>query len=445
MSHGSSNTVEPEPGKLSDPDRKLWLDYLSKLTDRRSQETKESGATTWVLFGVAVAIVYKAVPRIPDVLSIPGMARTISSTLLLEFNAAFSIAVVLASLASYVLGDIETRLLPKSTERLHKVAIVSVTGVEFLVGVLQLLASRWVTGAPWGKWALLVFGGFYLINSCAGVIRPIKTSRKAKSRGVPAPRFHVATLIRPIPTMYVHLLLGTVAFLGLWQYLKLLAQTSTGWLVPLGASTYALTFFSILAVLFARTLNSSSRYAYQSLERAILVENLTAAEIRSRFMEQILGAGVRDWLREIVDGLKRAEEGLEKTVDSIKERIPEIEGIDAKNVEERKRKVAELSSQLVAAIDKRKESIKQDQFRLAEYFSSGNTGADMDILRVVQADLNEWLNRVKVRAADSAAVLARIQALAPNSSTDPESRSSGPGSGESTVPRDVPKLQNEVN
>jgi len=418
MSNGVSNPEEARPDQLSDPDRKLWFDYLSRLTDRRSQESKESGATTWVLLGVAVAILYKAVPSIPDVSSIPGMVRTIFLMLLLELNAAFCLVVLVAGLASYAFGSTETRLIPRSTERLHKLSSAIVLGLEFVVGIVQIVVGRTVTGASWVKCTLLVFGGFYLLNACYSVIKKIKTARVSKSRGAPPPRFHVSTLAYPIPTMCIHLLLGALAFVGMGQYLKLLGQTAPGWLVPLSASTYALAFFGILAILLGRTLDAASQHAYQSLERAILVENLSAAEIRSRFVEQLLGSGVRDWLREITNGLKSEEETLERTVESIKKRVPEIEAIDAGNVGERELKGKELARQLVAAIEKRKASIQRYQFQLAEYFGSGHSGSETDFLKVMNAELSEWLQRVKVRASNTAAVLAEIQALSIPSSTE---------------------------
>jgi hypothetical protein len=75
-------------GETSNPDaaRKLWFDYLAKLNDRSLQKTAASGATTWVLLGVAGAILYKIVPQLPHFLSLHGILGSTSVVFLLEVD-----------------------------------------------------------------------------------------------------------------------------------------------------------------------------------------------------------------------------------------------------------------------------------------------------------------------------------------------------------------------
>ena len=48
-----------------DSDKKLWLDYLSKLRDREDRSSQITGATNWVLCGLMGTLFYKGIEFVP--------------------------------------------------------------------------------------------------------------------------------------------------------------------------------------------------------------------------------------------------------------------------------------------------------------------------------------------------------------------------------------------
>jgi hypothetical protein len=106
-----------------DRERKLWFDYIAKLNDRSIQTARESGATNWVLLGVAVAILYKSVPQLPQWLSTSNALRSTLTVLVLEIDAFTFFAVAFVFLALFSAGGVASRLWPKVTERLHQITV----------------------------------------------------------------------------------------------------------------------------------------------------------------------------------------------------------------------------------------------------------------------------------------------------------------------------------
>ena len=98
----------PEEGQAPSPDaeRKLWLDYLAKLNDRQLQSARASGITTWVLLGVAAAILYKSVPQLPEFLSAPGTLGSSLIILMFEVDALLFLSLIPLYLVYFCRADV---------------------------------------------------------------------------------------------------------------------------------------------------------------------------------------------------------------------------------------------------------------------------------------------------------------------------------------------------
>ena len=90
-------------------ERRLWFDFISRLNERNLEASTKSGATTWVLFGVVVAIIYRCVPRIPSFLSNPAYFSATRTIFFLELNTVSAFSMLLTGLMHYSIGSSEMR------------------------------------------------------------------------------------------------------------------------------------------------------------------------------------------------------------------------------------------------------------------------------------------------------------------------------------------------
>ena len=109
----------PEEGQAPSPvaERKLWLDYLGKLNDRHLKSDRASGVTTWVLLGLAAAILYKSVPQLPEFLSTPNALGSSLIILMFEVDVLLFLILFLAYLVYFCTGAVQGRLFPETKKR----------------------------------------------------------------------------------------------------------------------------------------------------------------------------------------------------------------------------------------------------------------------------------------------------------------------------------------
>jgi hypothetical protein len=403
VSDRTSIPADVQSSRVLDPGQKFWLDYISKLADRSAQAHKDSGATNWVLIGVAAAILYRTFERIPEVLSAWNAAYLI---FMLELNVVLCVAGLLASLGSYVVKETEKRLLPKSVGNLQRVATIAITGIEFLVGVLQLSLARSIQHAPWIRWTLAIFGLFYVSNAIYAVVRGFRRYRSAKKLGIPYPQFRSGQLAYPVALMLVFGALLIVSILGMGHYFMGFSSAIAA-LTPLGAATYSLVFLGIMAVLFARMMNAASMQAYSSLEQAILLENLSVTEIRNRFVEELLGSGVKEWLQGLVSSIDREQATLAIELQGVKGRMQElgVSGPIPKDVQR------ELIMKVVTAVKERQAALHRYTLQMEAFINSGLSESDRRLLELIKDDLHQKVDRIKEGASDSLKLVDQIKSM----------------------------------
>ena len=103
------------------------------------------------------------------------------------------------------------------------------------------------------------------------------------------------------------------------------AQSATSWVAPLSAAAQTLVACLIIFALLQRAVRLGENQAYLSLERAALVENLDSQEIRTRFVTQLLGPEIGEWLRGMGPRLVEADDKLTQAVSAAKTQLTEID------------------------------------------------------------------------------------------------------------------------
>jgi hypothetical protein len=101
----------------ADAERKLWLDYLKAINDRRLQSSQRSGLTSYVLLAVLGGLLYQFVPKLPKFLAAADYISAGIITTALEANAAIYLFIAYCLLIYYCAGGTEHRIMPEQQRR----------------------------------------------------------------------------------------------------------------------------------------------------------------------------------------------------------------------------------------------------------------------------------------------------------------------------------------
>ena len=404
----------PEGGSTppTDPERRLWFDFLSKLNDRSIQEKRESGATAWVLVAAAVWILYKCVPLIPLFLSLPGALRAASTIFLLEVDGLSFLALALGLALHWADEEVPGRLEPRTFSRPRRLLLLILyIGALVLAAAHGLLAARF---APPGvtRWALVAFCLLWLANFAFPTVEGWRKSSKAKQSGTTVPEFSGLKFPRQVSafarrcTGYWHLRRGCVPVLPpvSWPLVRRLdypARCGEPFPRP----------FAILSILSLRGLSHQSRGAYLKLERAIVVEHISAEEIRARFEEQMLGPEVGNWLKAIGDGFKSECAGFKAALGSVRERTKEVEAIDPKYSIERIGRAKALMADWNKAAESYLSKLDGYVFQLEECNAFPLSADEREILSRILSSWKELSREAKEENHSTAAALTNLVTL----------------------------------
>jgi hypothetical protein len=372
-----------------DAERKIWFDYVVKLNDRSLQQTKVSGATTWGLLGVAVVILYKTVPLLPRLFSLPGILSSTSAMVLLETDAVLHLGAAFFYLLYYSIGGTEKRLLPRTAQRPRNIIFVASVVLMTALSFLHFLVSYKVSWAPSVRRCLFGFGIVWVANVGVAIGKRIKTAQKARKQKVPVPAFTGFELGADFGALLmaaVVFVAGIVPFCFLFMFLRRLNQASADWVTPLSLASHFVVLCGVLLVLFARAISHAPRAAYEALERAIVIENLSADEIRFRFVDQVLGPRAADWLRNLMKPIQEAEDQLAAMTESAKRGMAEIEAIDSQFPLERKGRAKKLSDGLHAALEEHKSAVEAFLFQIHHYPTYDTSSEEIDFLKAIGTD-----------------------------------------------------------
>jgi hypothetical protein len=371
-------------GSSNDAERKLWFDYLAKLNDRELQSARASGFTPWALLAVVAATVYAAAPKIPSFVSTPGAVTTSLVTLALETDVLFFEGLFILSLMAYCAPRVHSRLAPERSERASSIVILTGRILITALAAAHFVAAFKFTGTAIVRWMLVILGVWWLYNLHLGVRTGLRSAREAKKLGPPAVSFSVtrgATLIGSPVGAAVVFTMGILPLATLIAFLHRLAHEGISWVAALGAATDVLVVLGVVAALFLMAIHSASRGIFLALERDILLENLSASEIRNRFIKEALGRPVGDWIESAYEKVREAFQILVGVRDSIAQRLQEIEGIDPQFALERAGRAQKALDELEAAIKTYSEEADRFRYQMQQLSKVVPSTWDAEIVR----------------------------------------------------------------
>jgi hypothetical protein len=408
-----------EANDTASDERDQWLTYLAQLNNRSLSQEGKSGATTWVLVGVLGAIVYKSVPLIPWFLGMPGYLRASYTLFLLISNVLLTLMTVLIGLVRY-LGAPQRRLM---TDRSRNQQFIFTYVLAFPLWFLLACAQLWVgfacSDSLFVRGSLIGFGLWWLINLSVGILKAAKKHWHARTKKLNLPKFSDVTFGTGKPSLRIAAIVFPfvlLSFSSVIAYILIMAKrSSTMWVPPLSAAVQLWVILVIIVILLWRVVHAGENEAYLSLERAALVENLDSQEIKARFVTQLWGPEIGEWLRSMGPRLVEADSKLRQATTTAKQRLAEIELIDEKYAMERSGRAKEATEELNTQMSEHKSALEKCQLDLKEYVSVG-AGASKDEIEMLQSAASqvhtcapEWREHV-VEATTVVASLKRFLA-----------------------------------
>ncbi len=361
--------------------RRLWFDYLVKLNDRRLQRAAASGATNWVLLALATVILYRAFPQLPYFLSSQKLLRATAITFLLQADVVVFGGALYSLILEYFKGYEERRLLTDVGRRIDNFNSCVAVSIILAIGMSNPIAALSTSAPRIVRLGLFVFGTGCLLTVLAFAVLAMKRWRQARRLGLSIPRFGstgrnaLAGAAISIPVVVAPVwLLGT--------YLRSLGSQSESFLA-LSAATHLIVLFGTLIVLLERGLSSAAMTGYETLERAIVLENLAPSEIASRFIRQLCGEKSTEWLVTLRQSCRGAREKLESTVKTVSERATTIA---AAPPPERRQEAQNLLSEFDAARQEYLSTQRRMSFTVREIPRHDLTSAEADAIIAIYKD-----------------------------------------------------------
>jgi len=345
-----------------DPDeRGLWFQYLSRLNDRNLESKRAVQPTTWVLFGLAAAILYKSIPLVPTWLALPDSTQHTGTILFLEADSLIPAMVALVFVMAYCGHGSEGRVVPEQGKRIFWVFLAQCLLTLLVLASSQFCLAYGLSGQPFVRRILYFYGalwGLIAIMIVVSVSRQIREGQKFKFQVPffsysPTPKWPVA-----LSGVLASLILATIPLFGFFAYMRRLAGAQMEWLIELSAATQALLLGIVGFVLLTRAWTQASMEIYLQLEREIVMNTLPLDEIKIRFVTQALGASVTEWFQDLNRKFIEHEGKFKEICEVTRERLTEVEGVELKYPLERKGRAQGLLKEFDAALNEQTTGIR---------------------------------------------------------------------------------------
>jgi hypothetical protein len=363
--------ISPSPS-VDESERKFWLEYLARLNDRRVRAGGISGATSWALLGVLVAILYKAIPQLPAFLVDRSNFNNCLVLFVLEVDVVLHLIFSYFFLLGFYSGGVAAASLPERSRRLRWIVVPAVLVLQFVLTIGHLTAA-WLcaTGSRFVFWLLIGMAIFWAANLWSLAKKETTRFRHARRYKIPVPLFAGSTVnpgLGMVLSCLMVLVICVVCSVGFFWYWSYLEGRGANWLSPLAASSYAITFIGVLAGLVSEGFQLVTVGSYEALERAIMLGSLPSSEIRATFVRQLVGSNAAEWLNEQTDILRAANEAMQEVNVSISKSLGDFNRSRDKNLADIRRKdAAELLKKLEKALQNHIETMGRHGFLVKEF------------------------------------------------------------------------------
>jgi len=340
--------LSSEPNNIDE--RKLWFEYIKTLNERELQRAQRSGINTYVLLATLVALLYRFGPQLPQFINQPdNIVLGVTIFILLTINVC-GVVMVTFAISMYCAGDTEFRAAPKSERTITSVvyALFALAGAGFIC--LECWVARSDIHLPrFGRYFLFAYAGWLVLNFVYPVVKFGQLAKKAKEIKNVLPRFTPFrtppwTGLVFLPVGLIWLICGSILIVA---YIRPLPDYG---LRPIKAASISLIVIFIVGYMFLRSIGSVTRHKYFGLERDIVLNQMTPAEIRSKYLSEFTGPDMVQWLDDALAGLDAREDRLRRAQDSALDQSKEIAKINVEYRAERRERVQPIIKELAEAM-----------------------------------------------------------------------------------------------
>lgn len=358
-------------------DRKIWLDYLGKLNDRALHRARASGFTAWAVVAVILALCFRLLPALPVIITDASQrgAYLVASTMVLT-NIFFASLLFIVAVVSD-LDPIEARLqsrLDRVSDPVVKTALgVFCAGVALLSCCSTSLAQR--HGLSMWSFGLSAVVFVLLAVSTLGSSRVGKKFEKhrANLRRFASPLAFSTAKHCQKTTRAIVIVLLTCLGITLVPVFEVAPQMSSQHRVDIAVwalSFAGVVYLSLFMVFRVVGLMNSSFLA--RLERDVVVNALTADQIRDAFIRELLGEDVEQWMSDCKTRTRTIHAEFERAIVDAEAEVGRICALDPSLRFEAAGRYGDLKATLAAAFKKREDDFDQHLTQL-EYLKKQGT------------------------------------------------------------------------
>jgi hypothetical protein len=398
--------ILPQP--TDNDERRLWFDYIKAVNERRLQSTQRSGITSYVLLATLVGLFYRFGPAVPEFFTQSGKVRAAVAIFVLLTVILLGFSIGMAALEIFCAGEGEFRATPKSAETL----IPFFVGVGSFCGAVVILLEVWVaistfSQMKFAKVVVITNAVWLAVNIIYPIARYRQLARKAKNIKNPLPRFGLFRQPRWSSLLgsclaFTWTVLGMIALI---QYLRTLPNYG---IPPFKAAGMGVVVISIISFMVLRSLGDAIQSQYFGLERDIVLNRMAPSEISDRYLRDLSGPDMAQWLDDSLVTLDRKEEHLQLETKSAQEKLKEISQIRVEYGTERKQRAETAILRLRKALDDCLSQYDALTFQADFFLNTYKTQEENVALRERFTILKEKFLAYKERASETLNVLDEL-------------------------------------
>lgn len=322
--------VENESAKPSaQEERKLWLEYICKLNDRRLNKTKTSGITAYAICAGMCLLFMQVLELLPTIYAEQESWQHLPLIMAMTADVVyFGTLAFFAAIIPFIQNG-APRLKTTGAENSSRQISLAIASVSAIVSCLNYYAT---TASSLEKVRLYLYiaasyfcleavGRFWQIGS--SLYKSFVTDKKTLELDFPR-NFNLSTYKFLFATPIIVLFIYSVI---VWQ--TVFENTTSPLVVPAyKLSVYCVSLLALIHILYIKVLSELNAGYLLNLEQRILTEKLSPEEIRKYFVSEFIGESVVRWLKQTEDTLNEHFRDFEKATAKARDLLATIPEVD---------------------------------------------------------------------------------------------------------------------
>jgi len=314
--------------------KEQWLSFIQRLNDRALIKNRQTGFTTYALFGFLIIIINDLITILPTVIDEAVNGQKIILLVITLLNVIYALNLILISILLKINPPSRIRFFPDLLKHPYSFYKISLGIIMFLVALSNIYIALHKGFILMQYWYFYVFGAFlFLDNVFINFIKYIKRRLNWGNQSSNLPMLQINTMFiqnqSRMGFIIYHVFFGTaLLIIGLLPLISMIIEhnilVETN-IIKLSLELIALIFI-FLILIFNITISQRCN-SLIALETNIMIDNPDVDTIREYFIRDYLGPTARELLQNIEkiiselyrsfsDSLSLAEKSLDEFIQS---------------------------------------------------------------------------------------------------------------------------------